>query len=379
MKKLVHELMVDNARREAASGGIEVPDRVGDIAAFLRNSLVMQVNAITRRDVAIESIVASSGDDEQELDLIPTLFFGNHDIGYMFLLYHVYKNGNNSFVVNKALALDLWQSDVTVDVEDLKPPFRAFVIYLDDSAIKGYTVVHHGNASELVEYDVEVVYVRFRTVTDDRIEVEFIAGYRDEHTGIGLRDWSNTNIIRLTIDKQQTIRPLKDSLLNVVRQRDTVTPEMEERIAQTGAEILNLIFGFILYLNHKPEDIELHKPHPGFSRLDAISNPKKRKRLQNELADESPYVVRYVGRRYGERVGTAHPTTSGREWALEHLSLTRGHWRYQWYGRKTSDKGEPILGEYRKIIWIEPFYRGYGEEKAGAQYRVEGRAASEEG
>jgi hypothetical protein len=121
-----------------------------------------------------------------------------------------------------------------------------------------------------------------------------------------------------------------------------------------------LLWNLILYLNNV-DDRVMYKPSDDFARLNRLSNPSKRRKLQKRLAEQSPYRYTYIGSAYDRRVEGIE--RSNKQRPLQHSTVVRGHWRNQWIGPRKDSAGRQIPGTHQKLIWIEPFVKGKDKDE----------------
>lgn len=126
------------------------------------------------------------------------------------------------------------------------------------------------------------------------------------------------------------------------------------------ADVLRMILNCILYINARPEDIRQDPLPPKYfdlkARVKGLTGRKKERAVQRIKEYESverPFVVGRSIKIQKELREAARK--AGQTWKLEVTSYVRGHWRNQACGPEH---------QLRKLIWIEPHYRGLDQPVA---------------
>ena len=120
-----------------------------------------------------------------------------------------------------------------------------------------------------------------------------------------------------------------------------------------------LFFNFLLYLVSEPDDSVLIPEPDEAARLRAVSNPKKKRRLEKQLRSMVRNRYFHVGSAYARSIRSRGGDSEGSR--LQNKTLVRGHWRHQWYGPRRAPDGSRQRGDIQKLLWIQPFWKGEGE------------------
>lgn len=292
-------------------------------------------------------------------------YFIDPKTSFSYLLYFLNKYQNKIFLVENELTKSLCNTDVKVKMRDILPPFRTFIIYFNNSSFMIHDVV------DGVPYDVPLKYIfveLFKFSDKERknfLCLRFFIGFTIGNEN-NIDNWYNTGFnenINIYEDDSEVFYNHENPLLTLKdRNNDRATNKSIDDVA-------NFIISFILYYNlSQKKQIEIIKPHNGFSHISTLKNKKKIRRLEKILQDETKHSVYYLGRGYRIK----YESKGGIGTKLEHKILVRGHFRHQWCGSKIDDKGNKRFGEYQKVVWIEPFFKGINLENkdGGTLYKV---------
>lgn len=350
MKKRIHELMVD-----------QMISNLGQNAPSFAEACEKTVEMLIKKD-KLEKSVGMGGlflgpdyFEKNKLELLPLFYANNHGLAFLYMTYYILQEGNNIFVLNNDIAEALYESHVSIKVEDISFPFEAFSIYVEDSNLTNFNISHKKDGPELVEHKIDALHVRMRKV-DGLLKVQFVCGYRDEVTDDELNDWSNTTIISYTMGLEGELDAFRKETERNILSSQELPKEWEELLVRENKKLLNFVYSMILYINTK-KDIKVYTNRKELDQLREIKNPKKKKRREKEVSDLSRGVIRYVGVNY--RMVEKNTSTERKGGTpLKYTVTVRGHWRYQWYGSKMNAEGQKQAGDYQKIVWIEPYRKG---------------------
>ncbi|MEX2443592.1 MAG: hypothetical protein WD492_08305 [Alkalispirochaeta sp.] len=121
---------------------------------------------------------------------------------------------------------------------------------------------------------------------------------------------------------------------------------------RNSRNIITVLFNFLLYMS-AVDDQTVVRPPDTAERLKRLQNPKKRRRVQKQLENQTLFRYTYIGRNYQTKI-----SGEGDGQALTHRALVRGHWRHQWTGPQRDAEGNRVPGTSQKLIWIEPYWKG---------------------
>jgi hypothetical protein len=265
-------------------------------------------------------------------------FQSNHELSLVYALYRLMTSGNMTFMIGPELSTALFNTDYEIRVDELTFPSDTFVVYYRDSEIPVY-----GRPLKWLFCD------RIRYHEGHR-ELRLVYGYIDTdgdyvNSGFQLLTYSDDTVIRSAeLDnhmEKETVSSL--SLMDVTDEHRTNTRNISASL-----------FNFLLYLG-SVNDQTIVNPPDYRKRLVGLKNPKKRRRLEKEIQDQTIYRYTYVGRGYESRL-KEEPRGTGTD--LAHRVLVRGHWRHQWIGKQRDDEGNRIPGTSQRLAWIEPYWKG---------------------
>jgi hypothetical protein len=297
----------------------------------------------------------------------------NHQYSMLYALYSLSRNQNKIFVVGNELAAALCNTDIKVKMSDILPPFRSFIIYIENSDFTSRFTKDNGYEDVIVRYIfVELFRESFRvnSLNEEMLCLRFLIGYcaGDDNN---IDDWYNGPLTQIpTAYKEEwDLSYDENNMLILGGQEESASNKYFADFQESPRKAANFILSLILYCNAKNRDIEIIRLDDGFTRLADIKNPKKRRRLEKTLQDKTRYLVYYIGRGYKIRHEDEVGAGAGK---LDHRVLVRGHWRRQWHGKKIDKDGLAVPGEYQKLVWIEPYYKGleFNEENRKTVYRV---------
>lgn len=157
-------------------------------------------------------------------------------------------------------------------------------------------------------------------------------------------------------DRQEFLdQQMPEELRYIYRAQDGLAPKWQQ--------LFMLAMNVVLYATHHPEaDVFEEASNKQWrqmkARLDKLPPGQKKDRLREELKGVDPRRRIYLGRgvkRMSEGTGESRP--------LHVRTLVQGHWRNQTHGPKHS---------LRKLMWINPFWRGPMEVEESNPIRVVG-------
>lgn len=354
-KKFEHEIAFDKLREASGQQGVgareyfrfftdDMERRRNEMVSYAKSNPQTQMMALLR-DWELDLL-----DEKSWEQMMPHLLDPNSvNVGEagMYMLYKIFTTGNRIYSVSRHLTEALVNTDFQVDFSRIKFPFDTFIIYWGDgnTGVKLYD-----------KYPILFQFVDVIALNNNAKQIRQIWGYIDEDG-----DMNNSGLLNLTVTPETKLDS-DEFLPYVLTTKDSSTSNLEakEEDRKNNALCYILLFNFLLYLEVL-DDAYVIPPNPGFERLKQVSNPKKRRRIEKELKDESPYRMIYVGRKYDRRVEQASSGGSGHR--LDHTTIVRGHWRHQWIGPRKDNAGNKIPGTKQKLIWIEPFHKGVGLDK----------------
>ena len=333
MKKLPHEKMDD-----AICGTLGMPKLIEaferDVKKFYSN-----ISPDDPYKEAVESDLAS-GDWS---DIIQQYAYRDFQKSYTYMARCRAKYTHAVYEVERDLAFALAHSDVSIHSDKIKFPASNMIIYLKDTPLK-----HLGKSwgRRWVPVYQRLEYIMLQVIpkpNQNGTLIQFILGTRDEGTDpSNLESWSYTTIYRVVFGNGHHV-----SVANTKHEfddRNKFSEETKEVLSNEHNEIINLIWGLVLYLQFKPDDVVKHVP----SDHSKMVNPKKLRKAEEETRS----IIYNVGGKYA---GIAR----GVGQSIDKKFLVSGHWRNQWYGSKKD--GFP--GTYQKPVWIEPYYKGIEHEE----------------
>lgn len=277
--------------------------------------------------------------EEAAMYMYATLFEG----GYEHVIYDV----------SKDLTRALSNTRFEFNMSELRFPYDTFIAYFHDSPFLAET-----------NYPIEYIFVdRFLSVSGQVVNY-YVYGYTDDDG-----DPNNSGIMTFRyFQDDQSIK--SDELFKVVDSHDTSAlsgQTVTETHKRTAKGVYTLLFNLLLYLDNI-EDTIVVPPSDSVQRMNRLSNPKKRRKLAKQTADETHHSYIYVGRKYERKLQDAEHPGSGVP--LRHKVTVPGHWRKQWYGPRKTKEGSQ-KGTHQKFIWIEPYVKGTDEQNQTVKvYRV---------
>jgi len=297
----------------------------------------------------------------------------NYMLAYNYMLGVMNHNGDKVFHVEKDLAEALYHTDIEISVGDIHPPFKAFTVYVDGDMLRHigeYSSPDKPNQIEIQSYSISYIMAEFldSPYSDKGKLIRLVFGYCDPGTDPDNHmNWNNSTFLELELEGDGKFKP-KDGeragLSHFFPEKSLFSQSQKEQAKQNNEAIINFIFSLMLYIEHKKDDVIFQKADP---RPEIITNnPKKARRQAKAMEDISKFNVYHIGKKYSGAFQQSRAAGN----SLDHKVIVRGHWRDQWYGRKSlQEDGTRLPGEYQKAIWIEPFFKGAGEMK-GAVYEV---------
>lgn len=366
-KRFAHETLIDTLQ---AMTGLDTDDVQVLLEPFLREYRKRAKDALD--EAAFQSAMARAFGQQDKagivaqlswIELFPYLLARhrvNHIDAAVYQTYRLYTNSNVIYYVSPHLTEAFFHTDFKIDFSQIRVPHETFIVYWG----KGDHSVMLNNGT----VPIHASFVDFVRITDTTMQIRQVYSYYDKDG-----DLCNSGITTITFDPNNLLLD-SESFRKEVESTDYSTLNdmpVDQTHRQNNCTIYQLLWNLILYLNNL-SDVSVHKPDKRFEQLRKMTNPKKRRRLEKELKDESPYRYTYVGANYDRRVQPHINEGAGTGRVLEHETIVRGHWRQQWYGPRRDSSGESIPGTRQEIIWIEPFVKGKGkgESEKTLVYRV---------
>lgn len=282
----------------------------------------------------------------------------NHAEAAAYMMYRLYSTGNVIYSVSKHLVEAFFRTDFQIDFNKIHFPHQTFIVYWGggDHSLK----INNGKHSILAQF-VDVV-----PLTEKLVQLRQVYLYKDDDN-----DLANSGITTLSFSPEDFLLDSNEFFKQVASVDYSSLNDMpvSEEHRYNNYVMYQLLFNFLLYVNNVG-DQRIVSPDERFKRLNGVSNPKKRRRIQKELASQSPYRYTYIGGAYDRRVESVSQRGGGHQ--LSHEVVVRGHWRQQWIGPRKDSAGKRIPGTHQKLIWIEPFIKGKGkgEPEKTLVYRV---------
>ena len=263
----------------------------------------------------------------------------NHEFALIYGLFRLMTTGNMAFLMGPELSSSLHNTDFKVKMDQLAFPTDTFVIYYKDSSIPVY-----GSPLKWLLCD--------RVTLGSLKELRIVYGYIDQDG-----DYANSGFQLYTYQPDMEIDS-GELFSNMENEKVSALSQMKvtDQHRENTRNVLTALFNFLLYLG-AVGDQTVVKPPDIASRLEKISNPKKRRRLEKEAQSQTLYRYTYIGRQYESRLVDGE-SFSGNLTELKHRVIVRGHWRHQWIGRQKDDEGNRVPGTSQKLIWVEPYWKG---------------------
>ena len=266
-----------------------------------------------------------------------------------YMIYRLFSTSNTIYNVSPYLVNALYNTDFEIDFNSLSLPSTTFIAYWGD-----------GNHSVLIDENSSLLYTFVDIIEmNGSYQIRQVYGHKDTDG-----DDANSGIMTLTINSEGKIDS-KEFLetINQVDYSELSQMKVPEKQKVNNAKVYMLTFNLLLYLVASPEDRQTIYPHPDFKKVDRLSNPKKKRKMQKSLQNESRYRHIYIGGIYDRQVEQAKKSESQGEGApLTKRTLVRGHWRHQWYGPRKVENGVAVQpGTAQKLVWIQPFWKGTDE------------------
>ncbi len=262
----------------------------------------------------------------------------NHEFALTYTMYRLMKNGNMTFLIGPQLGDALFRTDFELSMGDLPFPSDTFVIYYKDSSIPVYDSTLRWLFVDRVDY------------IGSLKELRIVYGYIDSDG-----DYANSGFLLFTyqpdvvVSSEQLYERLEDEKVSKLS-----LMEVTDQERQNAKNVVVALFNFLLYFNAVGDRTVVEPPDYG-KQLAGMSNAKKRRRLEKQIANQTIYRYTYVGQNYESRVvETEGSERAGGSTTLDHRVLVRGHWRYQWIGKQRDAEGNRIPGTAQKLVWIEP-------------------------
>ncbi len=293
----------------------------------------------------------------------PREIYEDHTTSYLYSLYHHYINGNNKYILNNDLAEDLFNSKVTINIEDFHPPFPAFSIHVPNSTLQRMDEVN----GEVVLITIDIIHVRFEKI-NNTLTAYYLFSFIDEGNGESIDNWSNTKVGTFTCLDDFN----KTSKVGHVGSKGDLplTKKQKDLDIKLQLKIVNFILGFVLYVQTKPDDTQLAKISSNFNSVAKISNPKKRRRMEKQLEKETKKAPVYVGKEYSKTKQDWIKKDPKGAWKIQQETEVTGYWRYQWYGSRKDAFHNPQKGERKEVIWVNNFIKGKGLKLSTGTTRI---------
>lgn len=351
-------------------------DHYGRVEAAMRHETIELVRkTIQSIDPAMRHHLANYAMEDDGWRAFIKPLCANYMLAYNYMLGVLDRNGNRVFHVEKDLAEALYHTDIEISVDDIHLPFPAFSIYLDGDVLKHigeYSPPFNPQEKTVQEYSISYIMVEFlkSPYSEHGKFLRLVFGYLDPGTDPDdIQNWNNSTFLELELDGTGKFKPKdgeKAGLGHFFPPDSIFTKEQKEKAKRNNEAIINFIFSLMLYIENKQEDVVLQ--HAVKRPEITTKKAKKARRQAKAFEDETKYNVYHIGRKYSGAFQASKAQTG----SLGHRVIVRGHWREQWYGKKSlQEDGTRLPGEYQKQIWIEPFFKGSGDETGkGAVFEV---------
>lgn len=274
----------------------------------------------------------------------------NHEFAGFYMLYRLFSTGNTIFSVSPLLSGALYHTDFDITLRVADIPAKSFIVYWGGEAAG----VRLYNGSQPLLY----TFCDFVPLAGDMYEMRIVYGMLDADG-----DWANSGLMALTFHDGTRIN--SDDYYNQAERisEGSTGLKLTDTVRENNNTVFVLLFNFLLYLMATPEDREARYPHPAFSRLASVRNPKKRRKIEKQVKHENAYRYTYIGRRYDHVATEGRGGSSSDSQKLENSVFVRGHWRHQWYGPRVIRNGVAVQpGTHQQLVWIQPYWKGVDNE-----------------
>lgn len=342
-----HPFVLESFYRETAAlttdGDLSDPERVLEplIELYLNQRDAMVSSTYQNSDPDMLSLLESEK-DKPWWRLMPIMlppYRSNHDFALTYAVYRQMSTGNMVFKMGRELSTALFNTDFKIKMDQLHFPSDTFVIYYHDATIPVYGKPLKWLFCDRIDY------------IGGLKEIRIVYGFIDDDG-----DYANSGFFLYTY--QPDIEVSSDELFAQMEKKTVSTLSLNaitDEHRQNSRNVLTALFNFLLYVGTVGDQV-IVQPNDYLSRLSQLKNPKKKRRMEKEVANSTIYRYTYVGRNYEARVADKNSDSGISN--LTHRVLVRGHWRHQWTGSQRDSNGERMPGTSQKLIWIEPYWKG---------------------
>ena len=274
-----------------------------------------------------------------------------------YFMAQVFKDNPVVYMMEKELSLALLNSKSSVKIEDVKIKSESFVLYLNlDYGDMGHPCDTHNHRCVFCTVKNVESYVHITICSISEKQTDRDSKY--------LRNLENSTFSTVSIKKGETF----DKSFFDIRRKETIdnyeyvgtdgdrnTQDGRESDYDIKAKIFHLIVSMYVYLSYD-EDLVIEAPPISQKDVEKIKNPKKRRKAEKKLSEQSPYSISYIGRKYANKLQTSNSGT-GIKREQKYSFKVQGFFNSYWYGKRRDANGNKIPGQYKKIKWIEPQIR----------------------
>jgi len=275
---------------------------------------------------------------------------------YMANYYHKEKN---VYILERDLSKALLNSNLEVDVSEVKFPHDIFIIYPNFL----YEDINFPQNDTLEK--IEFFFIR-KEESDQFFHFHLCVVTQNKKYGNvpEMEKLENSGMATLILPKdekysyKQLHSMVGDRVENAVyigADDNKNTEDHRKVFFHTRDKLFNLFFGLFIYLD-LTKDQKVVSDQLDAKHIAAIKNPKKRRKAEKQFAEQADYAVRYIGKNYTSKIQEMMGT-SGDTKNYKYQIEVPGFINYYWYGSRKDAFGNKRKGEYKKAVWIEPQIR----------------------
>lgn len=270
-----------------------------------------------------------------------------YETNVMFHLLAMKKCHEKIYYITPKLAIDLVNTNLTIDSRFLMSPFEQIYLKLDSDLF-----MITDTANNLPTY-IDGVYVNFKQYSTGKKEIRMMAAALLEPTETHPFNDSVFYFRFEFFENGNLEEQINSYIENIMFRKDELEKYRGNINIKYIYEISKFVFNVLLYITSKNANlIENKNPLAELGRQQQSKKKKKAKILQRKMNSSSsmPYIIVGQNIEHSMEQQIRSSKTGVFENKLDHRVYVSGHWRMQWYG-----SGE---NKHQQQIQIEPYYKG---------------------
>ena len=266
------------------------------------------------------------------------------------VMYHLVamkKYHEKIFYITPKLAIDLANTNLTIDSRFLIAPFEQIYLKLDT---KLFMIIDIANNKPVF---IDGIYVNFKQYHTGKKEIRIMAVSLLKPTNqFPFND--SVFYFKIELNENGNLEQQIDSYIKKIMFKENELEKYRGAInVKYIYEISKFVFNSLLYITSKNANLTtIDNPLAELELQQQLKKNKKQKKIQRKINSKAslPYIIVGQNLIHSMDKQIRESKKGVFDYKLDHRIYVIGHWRLQWYGNNKN--------KYQKQIQIEPYYKG---------------------